>query len=468
MRSNYVNDQILGAVVQATNDVRDKACELALDKQDEILAAALKHVDGARAFLEDPSNILGSEGTKHGEVAEVIEVAIRNAKSVIYGADPVATFDGTARTGAVDFFINGVGYQSKFYNNDTNGLKALVDYLEKYPDLAKSSGLIIPSDRYEKILTLLGDGSDKNKALKEAVAKIEELTGKPFTEAVSPSISTYAEVQLGAVDQTIDMHETEIENINDDIKDEIRTEHGPSISGGIEAAGLAGAIGGSICLGMELYNKAKDGRNVFRGELTRADWKDVGIAGVKGFGTGAVTGGALYVLTNYAEMSAPLASAMVSAIKGLYSLTDDYASGKISQDEFVSMGMCVCAESAIVGIATVAGQTIIPIPVLGGIIGSVAGRMMLGLVSGLDSEDKKRIEKEMDEFIKALDEQYHSTIEKLNAEFDKLGKLTDAAFNFELNYRLVLLASVDLAIAHGVPQDKILSSVSDVDIFMLN
>ena len=46
-------------------------------------------------------------------------------------------------------------------------------------------------------------------------------------------------------------------------------------------------------------------------------------------------------------------------------------------------------------------------------------------------------------------------------------RLTDAAFDFNLNYHLVLSASVDLAIAYDVPEEKILRSVNDVDDFML-
>lgn len=40
-------------------------------------------------------------------------------------------------------------------------------------------------------------------------------------------------------------------------------------------------------------------------------------------------------------------------------------------------------------------------------------------------------------------------------------------FDFQLNYQLALSTSVDLAVAYGVPDKKILHSVSDVDAFML-
>ena len=73
----------------------------------------------------------------------------------------------------------------------------------------------------------------------------------------------------------------------------------------------------------------------------------------------------------------------------------------------------------------------------------------------------------MDSFLASLDKTYQRVVNEINAEFDKLGKLTDAAFDFDLNYHLALSASVDLAIAYGVPEEKILRSVGDVDAFML-
>ena len=85
-------------------------------------------------------------------------------------------------------------------------------------------------------------------------------------------------------------------------------------------------------------------------------------------------------------MAAPFAAAVVSASKGLTTLTNEYMAGSISSAEYFDLGMCLCAESAIVGLATAAGQAVIPVPVLGGIIGSIPGRMMLQLAQGLDTK----------------------------------------------------------------------------------
>lgn len=466
-KSSVVRDQIVGVAVQHLNEVREASKKAALNAQEVLLEKAFEQVDGARAWLEDPSKILGSVKTKHGEFAEIVEVQIRNAYSIIDGNDPVASFEGTARTGAVDFFIDGQAFQSKFYNNNLEGLNALIKHIEKYPDFARTGGLMFPSDRYEQIKNLLETEQGMNEAIKRAVAQIEDLTGKPFDQAVTPSISTYSDVQLGVAHDTLDSHEAELEDINSDRQEQIELDHGPSLAGVAQAAAVAGAISGVITTGMALYTKAREGKNVFRGEFTTDDWKDVGFAGAKGFGAGAVTGGAIYGLTNYAGMAAPFAAAVVSAGKGLATLTNEYMAGEISSEEYFDLGMCLCAESAIVGLATAAGQTIIPIPVLGGIIGSISGKMMLQLAQGLDAKHMESLRAEMDSFLASLDKTYQRVVDEINAEFDKLGKLTDAAFDFDLNYQLALSASVDLAIAYGVPEEKILRSVNDVDDFML-
>ena len=44
----------------------------------EALSTSLQHIENVRDFVSDPRAILGSIQTKHGEIAEHIEVEIRN------------------------------------------------------------------------------------------------------------------------------------------------------------------------------------------------------------------------------------------------------------------------------------------------------------------------------------------------------------------------------------------------------
>jgi hypothetical protein len=119
-------------------------------------------------------------------------------------------------------------------------------------------------------------------------------------------------------------------------------------------------VGGAFALGTGIYRKYRDGKNIFRGDFDAQDWQDVGLDSLKGAAVGGISAGAIYTLTNYASMGAPFASALVTATKGVASLAHSYQRGEIGLDEFTDLGLIVCAESAIVGAMTVAGQALIP------------------------------------------------------------------------------------------------------------
>ncbi|MEZ9922079.1 hypothetical protein AB4342_18280, partial [Vibrio breoganii] len=75
--------------------------------------------------------------TKHGEVAEKIEIAIRNARQALdqnafKPEEFTATFEGVGRTAPEDYIINGIEVQSKFINGINNNLKHVIDHMDKY------------------------------------------------------------------------------------------------------------------------------------------------------------------------------------------------------------------------------------------------------------------------------------------------------------------------------------------------
>ena len=118
------------------------------------------------------------------------------------------------------------------------------------------------------------------------------------------------------------------------------------------------------------------------------------------------------------------------------------------------------------GLATAAGQALIPIPVLGAVIGSLAGKILAEFLTGKSSKLLKQMKAEMDAFLATLDAAAQKVIAAINAEYDRLGKLTEAAFDFKRNQSL-LQASVDLARAYGVDEKLIITKHSQLDDFML-
>lgn len=473
-RENQIPDQVNAAIVGVINDqrIRDEAIQLVA--QDQALIKALEQIEAVREFLGNPEQILGSELTKHGEIAEHVEVGVRNARAALLQQEMPATFEGIGRTAAADYSIDSTFVQSKFINGISKNLDHVLKHMDKYADFGRDGSYYhIPKDTYETILRVknglpVDDLSERTKAtILDKIKLIEEQSGgKAFETVVQPSTSDYAEVQQGKVFETLDKRDQELKNDNAKIKEEIVDQHKPSLSGAAEAAAIAGAVGGVLSFGTALYSKYKQGRNPFKGEMSIEDWKEVGVTTTKGAAGGAITGGAVYLLTNNASLPAPFAGAVVIAAKGVYSLLSDYNEGKITFDEFVDLGLIVCSESAIVGLATAAGQTLIPIPILGAVIGSLAGKLLTEIATGKSADIAKRMRKEMDEFLAKVDAEYQAIIKKIDAEFERLGKLTETAFNVQRNIEL-LSASIDLARAYGVAETEIIHNHSELDEFML-
>ncbi|HIF5960614.1 TPA: hypothetical protein ACX3FR_004155 [Vibrio parahaemolyticus] len=164
-------------------------------------------------------------------------------------------------------------------------------------------------------------------------------------------------------------------------------------------------------------------------------------------------------------MAAPFASAVVSATKGVSVLTKQYMNGEISFNEYMNLGLIVCSESAMVGIFTAAGQTLIPVPVLGAVIGSIAGKLFVYMAGYGASKLDNELKTMMSEFIKKLDAISHQALERINKEFDELGDLTIAAFAPKNNR---LDSSVKLARVYGVSDPLIIKSNRELDDFMLS
>lgn len=468
-----VTDQLTGQGVNLVNEARQAAEAAQLELQDLAMLRASEQIEKVRYFIGTPENILGNAATKHGEIAEQVEVGVRNARSALEQQDMTATFDGIGRTAPADYMIDGIQVQSKYINGMNNSLDHVIKHMEKYDNFGRDGSYYhIPKNQHEVIDRILSgedvEGiSDRTANIIRAKAhEIEKFTGKPFGEVVQAGESEYAAVQQGRVHETLDKHEQELRDRNAQRKDEIHQEYEPSLADGLKAAGVGAAVGAGISIGTTLYRKYKEGKNVFQGEFTEKDWKELGLDAGKATLIGGVTGGAIYYITNYMDTSAPAASAFVSAAKGVGSLLNDLHKGNIEPKEFACLALITCAESAMVYAGTLVGQNLIPIPVLGALIGSIAGRMVSDFLIGDDQVLATQMQAEMDSYIKQLDFEFQEIINRINSEFDKLGHLTETAFDLSLNVSL-LSRSVELAEGYGVPSEKIIRNYNDLDDFML-
>lgn len=426
-----------------------------------------------RDFVSSPENILGNADTKHGEIAEHVHVAIRRAKDLLNQRPPSASIDGVPRTGPVDYQDGGRIMQSKFYSKLSDALKAVKSHAERNEGFVSSGGRYhIPKDQYGELKQALESGSSSRSIdhIKGVVEKLEQTTGRPLDDLVEPSELTYDEVQPDRIHETIKDRESSLADRNKELKDQARKEHGPSLSGAATAAALGAAAGGGVSFAQTLWIKYRDGKNPFRGEFSHEDWKGIGLDTAKGAGVGAVSGASLYLATNYTDLAAPFAGALVSGLMGIGTLVALRESGEIDDDQFVDCSLMVASEAAIVGLSAAAGQTLVPIPMLGAFIGSIAGRIVASaLRDGLgkaESELIKRLEAYQAEAVEKLDDALRAVMDELNAYFGQLSDLASLAFDETINTELRLAASVQMAAAIQVPDHQILRSKADLDGFM--
>ena len=497
---NHYQEQLIGAVASMVNEERIRELnselfninfgeQLVFDKQQQIFLDSLEQVSKIRDFLKTPEHILGSPLQKHGEIAEVIEVNIRNAKSLLEQKTQTATFDGIGRTAPVDYMIDGTEVQSKFCHGFHGGsLDAIVKHMDKYQDFGRNESYYhIPKDQYEVFKDIVeGKNIDglADKTIKSALSKIhkiEEESGKTFDEVVKPSISKYDDVQKGVVFKTVDGHEEQLANRNEAINNDIKRDakenkqqsieaHQPSWGEAAKVGAMGAAIGGAFSVGLCVYKKHKEGKKLTQYDTD--DWKDLGVDFAKGGAKGGVTGVAIYGITNFSGMTAPLASAFVSTTFGVTSLVTKYTNNEISKNEFVEQGQILCFDSAVVALGATVGQTIIPIPIIGTLIGTFASKTLMSICKetlGKETDEiRKILDKQYTEALNNIDQAYRIAVQKIIAEYEKLGQITMMAFDFDRNAVFRFDSSIELALEYGVEDKKILKNLSDVEAFMLS
>lgn len=453
--------------------------------QNQNFENALKHMMKMRQFLSRPDNILGTNQTKHGEIAEHLEVNVRNAKAALFGKTEVATFNGVGRTAPEDFILNGIKYQSKFINGTNNTLSHVLEHFGKYQDT--SMNYSIPKDQYAMIEALRNGKNPNNLSVKtihailKKVEEIEQQTGRHFTDVVKPSVSNYADVQLGTIDKTVSNHEKDIVDQNEKIQEKIKNEADNKIKAqegrraatfneGLKVAGTTAVASTAIHATIIIFKKVKSGKKI--DQFNEEDWKEIGLTSVKAGGKAGLSAGSIYALTNLTSLSAPFAGAVTSAAMGITSLATDLKQEQISMDEFVTQGQILCIEAGIAAIGGAVGQVLIPFPILGPILGTVTANMLWGLAKGNLEKKEHELKKFLDAYsmgiIAKMDEAYKKIINSIIQKYDKYDSLISAAFDPKANAWVLANASISLAREIGVSEEKIIKSEVELDAFFLD
>ena len=352
------------------------------------LDKALQCVDNVRDFVGSPEHILGNPKTKHGEIAENVDVWFHNADQIMHNQKADAPFEGVGRTVAADYKVHGVDVQSKYINGANNSLshvlKHMKDYKGNYEAFGKDGYYVIPKDQYEQIKKILSDDTDglsakSVRAIKEKVHEIEAQTGRSFFEVVQSGNVDYAAVQQGKIHETLDKKSDQLNQTADNQKqradersdkkrEQAQQEAAPSLQKAGKAAAEAAFISGGFQLAVGIYSKCKEGKKI--NEFTVDDWKDIGIDTAKAAAEGGISGFAIYSITNFTSISAGPAAAGVSLAFSVSELAYRKSTGAISDEEFKESCQMAALNAAVSAVGAAIGQELIPIPLLGAWIGS--------------------------------------------------------------------------------------------------
>ena len=472
-----IRDQVIGNIADIINRIRINDMNNSILNQEQNLQQAMEYVELIRSFLSKTENILGNDKTKFGEIAEQVEVGIRNAKDALNGNTIKATFDGVGRTAPEDYIIDGVQVQSKFINGINNNLKHVLEHMNKYKGFSQNGYYQIPKDNFDTLNKInngeLVDGlhSRTIETAKRLINQIEKESGKSFNEVVKPSVSSYDDVQIYSVNDTLNKYEHEFQKEARQNENKIISEHQPDFQEALKVGTIGIAIGGGFSAASTIYLKCKkEDKSIM--EFSSEDWKDVGVDFVRGGCKGGINGIAIYSLTNFTNFSAPVASAFVSASWGVSSLIVKYKNDEITLEELSEQGQLLCLEAGAVALGSIVGQTVIPIPIVGTLIGSIASQTLVNIVKGQlgNKEDKLKyiLMQEYNTKIEKMDIAYKSIIENIMLEFKRFGNMIDMAFDFESNSKLRFDMSIKLAKELKVEDHEIIKSMEDIDNYFLN
>jgi len=165
-----------------------------------------------------------------------------------------------------------------------------------------------------------------------------------------------------------------------------------------------------------------------------------------------------------------VASAYVTAAFGVAAQLKALGEGRVSQEDFVINCETVCLDATVSAIASVAGQVFIPIPVLGAVIGNVAGEFVYELCKKQGTIQSQKIiegyNSEMAQLNQQLDIQFREVVLDIQIALKKFKDLEELAF--DENRNIAFAGSVNLATEIGVPSTEIVKTSDDIDNFFLN
>ena len=482
-------EQAVASWINYLNQIRLNKLQTALASEQENLSVAMSTIKETLTIIShdivNNGSGRGGQTGMHGFIAEVAECGISNARSQIEGNIPV--YEWINDNGPDDLKRGAVMIQQKFVNYGNHlSLQAIRNHLVKYPDYVSNGGVYqIPSDHYEKIQYLLSiskeeankmptsTGDFSLKQWKEVHAFFEQ--GDISLDKIEPSILRYREVQRGTYEQTFKLEKEHLKEINLERQRQAYRENSPSFGEGARTAVIAAVFEGGTTFCIDVAKKIKSGKRL--ADFDEADWKEIFSDTAIGTGKGTVRGASTYLLTNlaakqyvatglislekaYTAAPSAVANALVTASFGIAEQLHLYRNGKLTEQELIESSEMLCLDAAVSAVSSLAGQVLIPVPMLGAVIGNAVGTTLYQITKDICSDQEKKL---IDEYLKSLtdlennlNDEYSSFINALNENMKLFMSILDRAF--APNISEAFEGSISLAKGMGVPTEEILDT----------
>ena len=484
---------------QATADWLNYLNRLRIEHVVDALQQQNENLQEAVATLNETLNTIsvdiveknrGGEKGQHGFIAEIAECGINNAFDKLNGNE--GSYEWINDNSPIDLRKGSVDIQQKFVKSGgLFSLNAVREHHNKYPDFLMDYGKYqIPKDFYDKIIKLYN--MDEKEAYKN-LSNTSDLTLKQWRRVheffekgdisindIEPSSLKYDEVQIGNIKLSIKLKKQEIHKENAILKEGDLNEGRASLEDAAKTGLASAAIEGGTSFVLEVAKRMRAGKKLK--DFTEDDWKDVlkrsGINTVKG----GVRGTSIYMITNlttffvdiddvYSVTTTPaaVASALVTAGFSVAEQIHLYREGNLSELEVIENSELLCLDAGASALSSLVGQAIIPIPILGAVIGNSIGTVLYQI--GKDNFSKKENEFfsryifEQSKLDKTLDERYGKQIQSLSEVLAKYFSILEEAFS--PIPEIAFAGSIKLAKTLNIPMSEMLSSVKDVDTYFM-
>lgn len=473
-------EQAVASWVNYLNQIRLDRLMDALNAQDVNLDKAFGTINKTVDIID--KNIIernrGGIKGMHGFIAEAAECGVGNAREEILGKAPI--YKWINDNGPADLMRNGVQIQQKFVASGNHlSLQAIHQHLDNYPWFIKNGGKYqIPVDHYEKIKYLL---SISEKEANKMPTSTGEFSLKQWKEVheffehgdiklkdIEPSKLGYKDVQVNTIHKTLGDEKQSLRETDREIRKDAYDRSRPTAGQAVQVMAVSAAIEGGTAFVGAIIRKRQSGKQIR--DFTEDDWKE--IIGETGAGTlkGGIRGISIYALTNYTATPAAVASSLCTAAFGIAEQAHLFRTGAISNDEFVMNSEVLCLDCSVSALSSFIGQAVIPIPVLGAVIGNTVGTMLYQIAKDNLSKKEQQIIngylRELERLDAQLEKKYRNYIDELNMAMKKYYGLLQRAFSPD--YEEAFDGSVALAKYVGVPSREILKNKNEIDHYFLD